>query len=155
MDHLPEHLIKKILHVSNEVKEEFRKKGVAIPTINDNGSISLGHYTVTKNSNGFYNVLDYSGEAIVSQLNLPQTAAMVANSLALGKFVDFELVDKDRRYGYALFEEDQAKRALAKSGKKDLSYFDLMLNKHIISKAKKELYKSEIVKSFEKLRNLV
>jgi len=31
----------------------------------------------------------------------------------------------------------------------------LMLNKHMISKAKKELYKGEIVKSFEKLRNLV
>lgn len=155
MDHLPEHLIKKILHVSNEVKEEFRKKGVAIPTINDNGSISLGNYTVTKNSNGFYNVLDYSGEAVVSQLNLPQTAAIVANNLALGKFVDVELVDKDRRYGYALFEEDQSKRALAKSSKKDLSYFDLMLTKHMISKAKKELYKSDIVKSFEKLRNLV
>ena len=155
MDNLPEHLIKKILHVSNEVKEEFRKKGVAIPTINDNGSISLGYYTVTKNSGGFYNVLDYSGEAIVSQLNLPQTAAMVANNLALGKFVDSKLVDKDRRYGYALFEEDQAKRALAKSNKKDLDYFDLMLTKHMIAKAKKELYKSEIVKSFEKLRNLV
>ena len=155
MDHLPEHLIKKILHVSNEVKEEFRKKGVAIPTINDNGSISLGYYTVTKNSNGFYNVLDYSGEVVVSQLNLAQTAAMVANNLALGKFVDSELVDKDRRYGYALFEEDQAKRSLAKSSKKDLSYFDLMLTKHMIAKAKKELYKSEIVKSFEKLRNLV
>jgi hypothetical protein len=155
MEHLPEHLIKKILHVSNEVKEEFRKKGVAIPTINDNGSISLGNYTVTKNSNGFYNVLDYSGEAVVSQLNLPQTAAIVANNLALGKFVDVELVDKDRRYGYALFEEDQSKRALAKSSKKDLSYFDLMLTKHMISKAKKELYKSDIVKSFEKLRNLV
>lgn len=155
MDHLPEHLVKKILHVSNEVKKEFRKKGIAIPTINDNGSISLGTYTVKKDNNGFYNILDYSGEAVVSQLNLAQTAAMVANNLAVGKFVDSELVDKDRRYGYALFEEDQAKRALAKSSKKDLEYFDLMLTKHMIAKAKKELYKSEIVKSFEKLRNLV
>jgi hypothetical protein len=155
MDHLPEHLIKKILHVSNEVKEEFRKKGIAIPTMNDNGSISLGHYTIKKGTDGFYNILDYSGEAVVSQLNLAQTAAIVANNLALGKFVDDELVNKDRRYGYAVFEEEQAKRALAKSSKKDLDYFDLMLTKHMIAKAKKNLYKSEIVKSFEKLRNLV
>lgn len=155
MDHLPEHLIKKILHVSNEVKEDFRKKGIAIPTMNDNGSISLGHYTIKKGADGFYNILDYSGEAVVSQLNLAQTAAMVANNLAVGKFVDSGLVDKDRRYGYAVFEEEQAKRALAKSSKKDLDYFDLMLTKHMIAKAKKNLYKSEIVKSFEKLRNLV
>lgn len=155
MENLPDHILKKIAHVSNEVQENLRKKGIAIPVDNEDGTISVGNYVISKTSDGFYNVLDYSGQPVVSMINLPQTAAIVANNLALGKFVDNTVVDNDRKYGYALFEENLTTKALEKSSKKGLDYFDLMLTKRMIARAKKNIHKHEVVKSFEKLRNLV
>jgi hypothetical protein len=148
-------LYKKIVKVSIAVRNDFRKKGLVIPVENLDGSVSLDNFTITKDSDGFYVILNSSGEAIVDQINLPQTAAVVANGLALGRFRDDDLIKTDKDYGYALFEEMLHERALRRSAKKPLEHFELMLTKCMISRAKKEHFKSDIVKSFEKLRKLV
>ena len=148
-------LYKKIVKVSKEVKEDFRKKGLVIPVENRDGSVSLDNFTITKDTDGFYSIVNSRGDTIVEQINLPQTAAVLANGLALGRFLDDDLLKTDRDYGYAVFDETLHERAVRQSKKKPLDYFDLMLTKCMIARAKKERYKSDIVKSFEKLIKLV
>ena len=148
-------LYKKIVKVSTAVKKEFRDKGLVIPVENKDGSVTLDNFTISKDRDGFYVIFNHSGEAIVDQINLPQTAAVIANGLALGRFLDYKLLRLDKEYGYAVFDEALHERAVRRSNKKSLDYFDLMLTKCMIARAKKEHYKSNIVKSFEKLIKLV
>jgi hypothetical protein len=156
MTNIPEDLYNKIVKLSSDVKKDLMSKGVVIPVKNDDGTVNVGYFTIVKDRNtGCYSITDRSGEVVVKQINLPQTAAITANNLALGKFRDANLLDADRRYGYALFDELLHKKAVEKSNKKSLEYFDLMLTKSLIAKAKKEKYKQDVVKSFEKLIKLV
>lgn len=142
-------LYTKILSITDEVKKKFYSKGYIIPIHHKDNSISLGPYIVSKDAKGFYEIVDINGTLIFSQINLPQTAILVANNLALGKFTDQSLLQKDRNYGYALFDEQVHRRLTTKKSKN----FELMSTKASVAKAKKEYYKKNILKSFEKLRN--
>ena len=155
MQNIPDDLYNKIVKLSDTVKFDLLKKGVVVPVKNKNGSINVGHFKIVKTDNGYYNILSRSGDIVVDQINLPQTAAVLANGLALGKFKDDSLLDSDRRYGFALFDETLHRRSLENSSKKSLEYFDLMLTKSLIAKAKKDRYKQAVIKSFEKLINIV
>lgn len=148
-----EHIYKKLEIVSSQVKSQLEKKGIAIPIQNDNGSISIGHYTIIKRDN-FYYILDFTGNILIDKINLPQTAIMLANNLALGKFLDNKMLDADRNYGYAEFEEVLHKRLAEKYFKRDINTADIMMVKSKIKRDKKEIFKRAITKSFEKLRNI-
>lgn len=143
-------LYKKILEISNEVKQNLRKKGVVVPSKNKDGSISMGNYTVTKD-NEFYNIIDRKGIPVVENINLPQTAVLMANSLAVGRNIDTQIMAKDRSYGFALFEEALTKRAMAKS--KNIDKWDIMTTKHMLAQAKKNYFKEQIVSSFKNFEN--
>ncbi len=155
MKNLTDEVYKKIVRLSDEVKQDLRDKGVVVPTKNDDGTISVGTFKIVKKSNGFYAIVDRWNDVIIDSINLPQTAIVLANGLALGKFKDTQIINADRHYGYALFEEMLHQRAVEKSAKKSIEYFDVMLTKALIAKAKKERYKADVVKSFEKLIRLV
>jgi hypothetical protein len=155
MKNIPDDLYKKVIQLSDDVKKELRAKGVVVPVRNRDGTISVGAYVIAKQSEGYYLIKDRYNEVVVDNINLPQTAAVIANGLALGKFKDLTLLNADRYYGYALFEEQVHNRAVERSNKKSLEYFDVMLTKAMIAKAKKERYKQDVVKSFEKLIKLV
>lgn len=155
MKNIPDDLYNKIVKLSDAVKKDLLKKGVVVPVKNKNGSINVGNYKIVKNNEGYYNILSRSGDVIVDQINLPQTAAVVANGLALGRFKDDNLIESDKRYGFALFDEILHTRSVENSSKKPLEYFDLMLTKSLIARAKKEKYKQDVIKSFEKLIKLV
>lgn len=155
MKNLTDEVYKKIVRLSDEVKKDLRSRGVIIPSKNDDGTISIGPYKVFKKLDGFYAISDQWNEVIVDNINLPQSAIIVANNLALGKFKDTQIINADRYYGYALFDEMLHQRAVEKSAKKSIEYFDVMLTKALIAKAKKERYKADVVKSFEKLIRLV
>jgi hypothetical protein len=77
---------------------------------------------------------------------------MLANRLALGKYLDDELLDADRRYGHALFEEELhltlAERNL-KSNNVDRA--DVMFTKFNIAKHRKEQHRKTIFNGFDKL----
>lgn len=146
-------IYKKIVLVTNTVKDKLRRKGIAIPVKNDDGTISFGSYTVKKDRDRFYSILDYSNNAIVSKINLPQTALLVANNLALGKFLDKELISLDQNYGFALFEEELEMHLSRKNVSADI--YSLRMTKALKAKYKKDLYKKDIERSFEKLRKLV
>lgn len=155
MKPITDDLYKKIVKVSDEVKKELRRKGLVIPIDNDDGSISVGNFRIVKERTNFYSIVDFEGERVVERINLPQSAIMLANTLALGLHIDSRIEQLDKSYGYALFEEQLHEQAVKNSHKKSLDYFDLMLTKCMIARAKKEDYKREIINSFEKLRKLV
>ncbi len=154
MKNLTEDLLKKLSQLDREVKYQLREKGFVVPIKGKNGTIKFGRYAVVKNNDGSYAILDHANEAIVSGINLPQTALITANSLALGKHKDSQLIDLDRRYGYADFKEQLHKRAIARDDR-SLDYFDINLEKHRIALHKKATHKQEIMKSFEKLTKLI
>jgi hypothetical protein len=154
MKPIREEIFKKILKVSQTVEKDLRTRGIVIPTQNNDGTISVGSYMIVKNIDGYYFIKDRTNDVVVDQINLPQTAALLANGLALGKFADSKLIAEDKNYGYALFEEQLHKQALSRSKHRDIDYFHLAMTKFMISKAKKNVHKQSIVNSFEKLRKL-
>lgn len=154
MKTISKEIFKKIFSVSQDVKNTLEKKGIAIPVQNDDGSINFGDYTVKKNDSGLYNILDYGNRSVVENINLPQTAILLANGLALGKFLDDAIVSLDRKYGYALFEESRYQDIISKkssSGDK----IDLCLAKTSVLKLKKDEFRKQILSKFEKLRQNV
>jgi hypothetical protein len=155
MKSIPDDLYKKMVKLSDEVKRQLLKKGIVIPAKNADGSVNIGYFKIIKNDEGFYAIINSQREVIVDGINLPQTAVIVANGLALGKFKDSEVINHDKRYGYALFEETRHKQALENSNKKSLEYFDLAMTKYSIARAKKEYHKKDVVRSFQKLIKLV
>ena len=153
MKPINDNLYLKIRQLSDTVQDRFRQRGIAIPVENSDGTVSIGSYTIGKNDRG-YIIVNRHNEIEVDGINLPQTAALVANGLALGRFKDQSILNTDRSYGFALFEEDLYKRAVSRSCKRDLEYFYINHTKFMIAKAKRINHKRSIANSFEKLRNL-
>jgi hypothetical protein len=153
MKPIPTDLYAKIERVSETVRKGFLNKGIVIPVKNRDGSINLGRFKVVNQHNGFYAIYDQQGESIVDQINLPQTAALIANDLALNRWLDKQLLDQDRQYGYALFEETLYKQRLTKKNQ-PLDLFEIALSRNTTLKRKRENYERDIIKKFEKLRKL-
>ena len=77
MKQTPDDIYKKFKQLGLEVKEQLKRQGIIVPTKTPDGSIRLGYYTIKRNKTGFYSILNYSNEAVVEFINLPQTAAML------------------------------------------------------------------------------
>ena len=92
--------------VAKDVIKNLKNKGYVVPTKEADGTIRFDNYLVKKESTGFYSVLDVYGNSYASSINLPQTAAIIANDLALGRIVDNKLIATDRDYGYKIFDRD-------------------------------------------------
>lgn len=152
MKHNPDDIYQKFTQLSKDVKERLKSQGIVVPSKTGNGVIQVGHYTIKKTKSGFYTILNYSNDPVVELINLPQTAALLANKLALGKWIDDVLLDADRGYGHALFEEE-LHLALAERNIKlnNLDRADVMYTKFNIAKHRKEQHKKTIFNGFDKL----
>jgi uncharacterized protein YqgQ len=146
----------KIQQISTDVKEKLKRQGIVVPIKKRDGSIQIGSYSIRKDSNGFYSIVDFRNEVIINRINLPQTAAIQANRLALGKYIDDDILQADTKYGHAYFDEELhthlAERCLQK---KDLDKAEMMYTKSGIAKHKKNQHLYEVRKSFEKLMRFV
>lgn len=142
----------KIQQISIDVKEKLKRQGVVVPIKKRDGSIQIGSYRIRKDKTGFYSIVDFRNEVIINRINLPQTAAIQANRLALGKYIDDDILQADTKYGHAYFDEELhthlAERCLKK---KDLDKAEMMYTKSNIAKHKKNQHLHEVRKSFEKL----
>lgn len=137
-----------------EVKENLRKKGVVVPIRQGNDAIRLGRYIVKKENQNFYTIVDNKDRTIVDMINLPQTAILIANKLELRKWIDTDLLDTDKKYGYFLFDElAHSKTAKTNFQKKNYDKAEIMANKSEIAKHRKEYYKKSIINDFQKLIN--
>lgn len=154
MSSTSDQVLKKFKQVADSVKNDLRKKGLVIPIQNKDGSITIDNYLIVK-VGVFYFIRDRFGEDIVKNINLPQTAALIANSLALGKMGDDKIYKLDQEYGFGLFEIDLlSKHANRSLKRKDIDRADFLYTKLKITKSRVNSTKSSIMNSFEKLRNL-
>lgn len=149
MKPLPDYIFSKVEHVARKVFDDLRNKGHIMPVKEEDGSIRFDRYVVKKYNN-FYKIFDKNNDIVVDKINLPQSAAIIANKLALGKMLDNETLNLDKAYGYKLFEEQL--NLLAKKRKKntadDIIYYH---TRYEIAKVKREYAKERIMESFRKL----
>lgn len=146
-------VFKRVEKLANEVKQDLRKKGLVVPRDNGDGTVTVDRYTIVKERTGFYSILDYHNEAIVEHINMAQAAAVIANNLALGRWIDQDVLNHDREYGYKSFEEELTKKQAEKSLRNaDTARAEVMYAKASIAKTKKLSARRYILNSFEKLR---
>lgn len=145
-------LYNKIVYLSQKAKNEFRRRGFIIPSKNTDGTVQVGPYLIKRNSSGFYTITDHANNIVVDHLNLPHTAAVLANELALGRDLDQKILENDREYGYADFEDQMVEHSIKSNKSQD--YIDILRSKFKRSEGKKEVYKSDIVSRYKKLTKI-
>ena len=90
---------------------------------------------------------------IVGPINLPQTAIVIANGLALGRPADPRLLEHDRWYGFKLFDEEVFIKSANNSLKnKNYDKADWCFTRASIAKQQKELYKHDIISQFNRIK---
>lgn len=146
MNNVSKEIWDKIYSLSLNVKNNLKNKGFVVPIQNDDGTIRIGFYIIKKEKT-FYSVYDTSNYLIVDNLNLPQSAVLIANGLALGKFLDKTILELDRNYGYALFEEQLKYRSKIKN----YETFEIRNMKSDIASFKKQRCLFKINDQFKKL----
>jgi hypothetical protein len=152
MKQIPDDIYQRVKQLGINVKEQLKSQGIVVPSKNEDGTTRIGHYTIKKFKNGFYSILNSKNETVVESINLPQTAAIVANRLALGKNIDDDVLTVDRQYGHALFEEELHKTMADRNLRSNnTDRAEILYTKFYISKHKKEQYKNTIVMGFNKL----
>jgi hypothetical protein len=142
---------KKISNISSEVKTKLFRKGLVVPKKNNDNSISVGRYLIKK-INGLYTIANGKNCVILENINLPQTAILIANKLALWGAVDYNLFLKDQSYGSTLFEDELYTQRIDKHTDED--YRQVMLIKRDVVREKRDFYKQEIEESFQKLMRI-
>jgi hypothetical protein len=148
----PSEIYVKIKQLNQDVKEKLKRQGVVVPVRKNDGTIQIGNYLIKREPTGYYSIINYRNDVIVGNINLPQTAAITANKLALGKWVDDDILRADAAYGHALFDEQVHKRLAERSlQSNDVDKAAMMFTKTAIDKYKKEQNKLEVTKGFEKL----
>jgi len=150
MKKIPKNVVGKMEKVANAVISDLKSKGYVVPVKNPDGSIQYDKYLVIKTNNGLYQVKNKSGKIYADNLNLPQTAAVLAHNMALGNLPDEKLVTLDKNYGYRAFDEDLYRAAYHRAAN-DVDLKILYQTRYEIAKQRKNQFKTQIMKSFRKL----
>jgi hypothetical protein len=153
MKKIPNKLFQKVESLAKTVISDFQRRGYVIPVEQKNGTIKFNSYIVGKNTNGFYRVSDTRNNIYADNLNLVQTAALIANDLALGKILDTAIINIDKTYGYKLFDE-QVYETAAKRKKNTLDQDVFYETRSKIARSQKEHAKQQILSSFRKLTSI-
>jgi hypothetical protein len=152
MKKIPKNIFNKIEVVAKHVVTDLKNRGYIVPVQQEDGSIKFNSFTVKKN-NGFYSVLGRNNKVVVDSINLPQTAALLANDLALGKLLDKDIVNLDKDYGYKLFDETVYSTA-ARRKKNNIDQVIFYETRCEIAKFQKLELKNRILNSFKKLTSI-
>lgn len=148
------HLFEKFTKLANAVRQDFKQKGIVLPSQQRDGSIQIGTYNIKKADSAYY-IRDKNNHTVVGPLNLAQTAVVIANDMALGRWPDQTLINTDRWYGYKAFAEQAALHIAESAGKKqDADRADFNLYKASIAAEQKLTYKKTIDSRFNKLCKL-
>lgn len=147
------HLFEKFTKLANAVRQDFKQKGIVLPSQQRDGSIQIGTYNIKKNNSAYY-IKDKNNHTVVGPLNLAQTAVVVANDLALGRWPDQTIINSDRWYGYKAFDEQSALYIAESARKQDADRADFSLYRAAIAAEQKQTYKKTIDSRFNKLCKL-
>ena len=149
MKNIDKRIYEKLEILSTKIETQLKKQGILVPFQQEDGTVYVGNYSIVKEG-PYFTILNRHQEQIVDKINLPQTAAILANNLALGKILDVNLLNLDRNYGYASFEESLNKMQ-ANQVIKNFDKFQMFVIKSHNKRLKKEQCKQEIEKQFKKL----
>jgi len=134
------------------VEKELKKKGYVPAKRKQDGTVRIGNFSIIKEQDGFYSVLDSNNNIIAGRINLPHSAAIFANNLALGRWTDREILDIDRRYGHYSFDEQLSKFHFSRNfHSKNYDKAEIMNEKYRTARLKKNFYKNKILTGFDKL----
>lgn len=146
-------LFNKVENIAKQVKEELKNEGVIVPVKERDGSINFDGVRVRKLQDTFYAVYDRKNRLLVTELNSLQTAIVLANRAALGRPLDDNLIEADRKYGFQSFKLEIAETRLKKAPMHSESWFYYdMRRQHAKENTKK--YLEVIQLSYKKLANL-
>lgn len=137
------------------VKEKLKSKGFVVPVKKSNDEIIIGDFRIIKNKEKLYNVVDKFNNVKVENINLPQTAILVANTLALGRSINTTLLTIDREYGYNLFEDHyykQIKENMIKQ--KDWDRAEILETKRLEASVKANSAKKTVLRHYSKLEQI-
>lgn len=144
-------IYKKLVDLALGVKKDLRTKGIIVPVKDSNGNISFNQFTIVKNDWGF-SVVDSEKNQLCCQVGLPQTAIVIANGLALGYRLDYELVKQDQQFMNNSFEEQQFSRIVESLQKQqDWDRYDIVNLKLSIAREKAFGAKKNIIAQYDKL----
>ena len=148
------HLFEQFEKLAKTVKTDFKKKGLVVPVQHRDGSIQIGVFTIKKKDSAYF-VTGKNNDTIVGPLNLAQTAILVANDLALGRWPDPTLLNNDQWYGYKAFAEASANSVADRARKdKDLDRADFSQYKAAVAAEQKLSFKKLIDQRYNKLCKL-
>lgn len=151
---IAENLFHKFRSLAYEVKEDLRSRGIVVP-VSTHAGVRLGNYTVVKSATGFYSVIDPRNRAVYEKINLPQTALLLANDLALGKWGSIGLIEVDKEYGFSDFEKTNYRRlSEIYTKQKNWEKFEAVDTKWRAAEKRAERSLQIIMQSFEKLFHL-
>lgn len=154
MTQLENTFLDKIQTLAKSVKQDLKRKGFVVPFKSKDGCYVFETYKIKKEETGFYSIFNKNDELILSGINLPQTAALLANNLALGKLLDSELLSLDKNYGYREFDCELFESKCTKYQKNDPDKFLIYNTRYLIAKEQKLVFKSQILAKFDKLRRV-
>jgi hypothetical protein len=148
------HLFEQFEKLAKNVKTDFKKKGLVVPVQNRDGTIQIGVFAIKKKDSAYY-VTGRNGDAMAGPLNLAQTAILVANDLALGRWPDPKLIDSDTWYGYKAFAEASANSVAERARKdNDADRADFSQYKAAVAAEQKLSFKKVIDQRYNKLCKL-
>jgi len=146
-------LFNKVENVAKTVLGDLRTRGYVVPTKIDNNTIDFDGYRVGKDIENTYYIANRRNDLTVRYINLPQTAALLANRLALGKGIDESLLNEDRTYGFRQFDMQRYRQSMKKNSK-DIDQYTFFETRLKIAEAQAKNSKNRIFDAFEKLRRL-
>ena len=94
-----------IVSLTEKAREDLKNCGVAVPIQDKNGKIKIGKYEIIRKGDGQYKVINDQYETVYDNLNLLQTAILVANSLATNQRINREVLRQDLVYGTKMFDD--------------------------------------------------
>lgn len=104
MQETQKNLFEQFTKLARTVKQDFKNKGLVVPSRTAGGDIQIGNYVIFKKDQRFY-IRNKDKVIVAGPLNLAQTAVVIANDLALGRMLDKKLINDDAWYGYKEFDE--------------------------------------------------
>jgi len=140
MIELTDRIFDKVANLADSVRAKLKKQGFVVPIKNHDGTLVFNHYQIVKNQYGLYDILERH-ETICKNINLLQSAILLANKLAANRILDAKIYELDQSYGHRLFDIDYYKRLIEKNNKKSslqkisllqIKYNNAVLRSHII-----------------------
>lgn len=148
-------IVKELVSLNRATVRNLRTKGYVPPVRTSEGKIKVGSYIIDKDDQGLYFITDDCKNIVVAQINLPQSAAMVANKLALGIRTDKEILTFDTYYGNYVFDEQNCQNLLKKCKRHQKDKAEIILEKLQNARARKKFYYNKIIQGFTKLIRIV